>query len=226
MLRPPVRVVLPELPASGIRDETYWRGVADQIHHQLTTRLNRAGPESADLLAVAALADIPALVMLGQVLGDRMPRMLFSPNRSTGLLWPEPQAKPPEFVFSEPEQSSGPLALVVSLSARIPRGDVADALPGARIAEFSIVEPSVAMVRNRRVISAFRDALQVQLSRLEAETDEAIYLFMAIPAVLAVEFGALLTMQHRYTYKLYDRSQFGAFELAVVLDHSQKAIRP
>jgi hypothetical protein len=222
----PVRVLLPELPMSGARDESYWRAVADQIHHQLASRLNRADPESADLLAVAALADIPALVILGQVLGDRMPRLLFSPNRSTGLVWPEPQAEPPEFVFSQPEGSSGSLALVVSLSARIPRADVADALPGARIAEFSISEPSVAMVRNRRVIGAFRDALQMRLSGLEATADEAIHLFMAIPAVLAIELGALLTMQHRHTYKLYDRSRSGAFELAVVLDHSQKVIRP
>jgi hypothetical protein len=103
---------------------------------------------------------------------------------------------------------------------------VADALPGARIAEFSIAEPSIAMVRNRRVIGAFRDALQMRLSKLEATADEAIHLFMAIPAVLAIELGALLTMQHRHTYKLYDRSHSGAFELAVLLDHSQKVIRP
>jgi hypothetical protein len=193
---------------------------------QLTTRLNRAGPESADLLAVAALADIPSLVMLGQALGDRMPRMLFAPNRSTGLLWPDVQAEPPEFMFEELAQSAGPPALVVSLSARIPSSDVTGALPGARIAEFSTSEPSVAMVRNRRAISAFRDAIQVRLSELEAMTNEPISLFMAIPAVFAIEFGALLTTQHRHTYRLYDRSQSGTFELAVVLDHSQKAIRP
>jgi hypothetical protein len=222
----PIRVILPELPASGIRDEQYWRNVADQIHHELATRLNRAGPESADLLAVAALADIPALVLLGQALGDRMPRMLFSPNRTTGLLWPEPRAESPEFLFDAPDDGSGPLALLLSLSARIPRADVIRALPGARVAEFSIAEPSIGMVRNRGVIAAFRDALQKRLSELEAEEQSPIHVFMAIPAALAVEFGALLTTQHRHAYTLYDRSQSGLFEIALELDHSQKRIRP
>jgi hypothetical protein len=223
---PPIRVVLPDLPLSGERDKQYWKSVADLIHHQLSTRLDRAGPNSADSLAVAAVADIPALVMLGQVIGDRSPRKLFSSNRTTGLRWPQPQAEPPEFLFSPPPPGSGALALVMSLSAKIPMADVTDALPGARIAEFSIAEPSVAMVHNRRVIDAFRDALQMRLSELEAAERDPIHVFMAVPAALAIEFGALLTMQHRHVYSVYDRSQSGVFGRAIVLDHSQKALRP
>lgn len=222
----PVRITLPELPAGGQRDSAYWRSAADLIHHQLTARLNRAGSESADLLAVAALADIPALIMLGQVIGDRLPRLLFSPSRTTKLQWPAPTAAPPEFLFSAPEDGEGPVALVMSLSATIPSADVTAALPGARIATLSIALPSVGMVQNRRVIDAFRDALQPHLSALEARKHEPIHLFMAVPAVIAVEFGALLTMQHRHEYRVYDRGSSGAFELALVLDHSQKQIRP
>lgn len=222
----PVRVTLPELPADGRRDAAYWRNVADLIHHQLSTRLHRARPESADLLAVVALADIPALIMLGQVIGDRMPRVLFSPNRTTRLQWPAPKSAPPEFLFSAPEEGEGPLALVISLSATISSADVTAALPGARIATFSIATPSIGMVQNRRIIDAFRDALQPYLSALEAQERQAIHLFMAVPASLAIEFGALLTMQHRREYKVYDRGSSGAFELALLLDHSQKQVRP
>ena len=49
---------------------------------------------------------------------------------------------------------------------------------------------------------------------------------MAVQAALAIEIGALLTMQHRHEYKVYDRGSSGAFELALVLDHSQKLVRP
>lgn len=222
----PVRVQLPALPASGVRNEAYWRAIADQIHHTLVTRLNRSGPESADLLAVAGFADIGALIMLGQVIGDRMPRRLFSPNRASGLHWPDPAAHAPEFLFSAAPVGDGPLALVLSLSAKVPHIDVESALRGARIAEFFIAEPNVSMVHNRDVIDAFRAALQKRLSDLEVQERGIIHLFMAIPAALAIEFGALLTLQHRHGYRIYDRSETGAFEATLTLDHTQKGTRP
>ncbi|MDF5957707.1 hypothetical protein P4110_31290 [Pseudomonas aeruginosa] len=70
-------------------------------------------------------------------------------------------------MFTQPEDGEGPLALVLSISAQVPTRDVEDALPGARIAELTIPMPSYAMVQNRRVIHAFRDALQTHLSRLK-----------------------------------------------------------
>ncbi|EEZ5630296.1 hypothetical protein KXE92_004510 [Escherichia coli] len=57
------------------------------------------------------------------------------------------------------------MALVLSLSATVPRDDVTATLPDARIVEFTIPEPSYAMVTNRKVIHAFRDKLQKLLSQ-------------------------------------------------------------
>jgi len=207
----PIRIVLGASLSSGKRDKSYWDRVADTLDRQLMMRLNRASPDSADMLALAALADIPSLVMLGQLIGDRMPRRLFSPNRATGLRWPDPVAPLPEFQYRDSAQTEGPRALVMSLSARIPHADVEAALPGARIAELTVREPNYGLVTRREVIDAFRQALQPRLSELEAEGAEPIHLFMAVPAVLAVEFGALLTTQHRHAYRLRDRSEDGRF---------------
>lgn len=96
---------------------------------------------------------------------------------------------------------------MLSISAQVPVRDVTDALPGARIAELAIPEPSYAMVQNRRVIHAFRDTLQIRLSQLEALTPDPIHVFAAIPAALAIEFGALLTTQHQHTYLIFDRDK-------------------
>ncbi|EFJ3181800.1 hypothetical protein K5P56_001639 [Escherichia coli] len=57
------------------------------------------------------------------------------------------------------------MALVLSLSTTVPRDDVTATLPDARIVEFTIPEPSYAMVTNRKVIHAFRDKLQKLLSQ-------------------------------------------------------------
>lgn len=165
--------------------------------------------------------------MLGQSLGDRSKRLLFSFNREHQLRWPDQSAEPPEFVFTPPLDGEGPLALMLSISAQLPARDVEEALPGARIAELSIPMPSYAMVQNRRVIHAFRDALQTHLSRLEAMTADTIHVFAAIPAALAIEFGALLTTQHQHTYLIFDRDKANQnrFTPALQLGHQAQEVR-
>jgi len=203
-----VRIVF-RAPGPRGRDEGYWQNIKDDIQHELVGQLRRRGGAYGDTpaLAVVGIADIPALMMLGQAIGDRSKRLLFSYSREHFLRWPDQSAEPSEFIFTPPPKSDAPLALVLSISAQVPHRDVTDALPGARIAELSIPEPSYAMVKNRRVIHAFRDALQVRLSQLEAETPGTIHVFAAIPAALAIEFGALLTTQHQHSYRIYDRDK-------------------
>ncbi|HBT6922627.1 TPA: SAVED domain-containing protein, partial [Klebsiella pneumoniae] len=94
---------------------------------------------------------------------------------------------------------------------------VTAALPGARIVEFTVPEPSYAMVTNRRVIHAFRDELQKLLSQLEATTTQAIHVFAALPAALAIEFGALLTTQHQHPYIIFDRDKNNANQFRPML---------
>ena len=216
-----IKLTIPQPGPQG-RDGLYWQQVKNVVRHQLDEQVSRRGGLYGDspMIAVVGLADIPALMMLGQALGDRSKRVLFSPNREHGLRWPDALAEPPSFVFTPAPEGEGPLALVLSISAHVPHRDVSEALPGARIAELTIPAPSYAMVKNRRVIHAFRDALQVQLSRLEAMTADPISVFAAIPAVLAIEFGALLTTQHQHAYAIFDRDQQGQFALALTLGSS------
>lgn len=196
-------------PGPRGRDTTYWQNVKDSVQYELEQQLKRRGGTYGDspALAVVGLADIPALMMLGQSIGDRSKRLIFSFHREHLLRWPDQSAEPPAFLFTPPPDGDGPLALVLSISAQVPVRDVTDALPDARIAELSIPEPSYAMVQNRRVIHAFRDALQIRLSQLEALTPDPIHVFAAIPAALAIEFGALLTTQHQHTYLIFDRDK-------------------
>lgn len=204
----PIKITFPA-PSHRGRDDHYWQSIKDNIQHELEQQLKRRGGAYGDApaLAVVGVADIPALIMLGQSLGDRSKRLLFSFNREHQLRWPDQSAEPPEFVFTPPADGEGLLALVLSISAKVPTRDVEEALPGARIAELTIPVPSYAMVQNRRVIHAFRDALQTHLSQLEAMTADTIHVFAAIPAALAIEFGALLTTQHQHGYLIFDRDK-------------------
>lgn len=196
-------------PGPRGRDMVYWQSIKDDIQYRLEQQLRRRGGIYGDtpVLAVVGVADIPALMLLGQAIGDRTNRQLYSFHREHRLRWPDEGARPPVFRFTPPPEGDGPLALVLSISAQVPLRDVTEALPGARIAELCIAEPSYAMVQNRRVIHAFRDALQVGLSQLEAMTPDPIYVFAAIPAALAIEFGAVLTTQHQHPYQIFDRDK-------------------
>nr|WP_306798052.1 SAVED domain-containing protein [Pectobacterium carotovorum] len=224
----PIKITFPA-PSHRGRDAHYWQSIQDSVQHQLEHQLTRRGGTYGDAptLAVVGLADIPALIMLGQSLGDRSKRLLFSYNREHQLRWPNQSAEPPKFLFSPPMDGEGPIALVLSISAQVPPRDVEEALPGARIAELTIPEPSYAMVQNRRVIHAFRDALQTHLSQLEAMTADTIHVFAAIPAALAIEFGALLTTQHQHAYLIFDRDKdnHNRFTPTLHLGHQAQEVR-
>ena len=218
------RIVLAEPKSTG-RDSAYWDGVRDAVTTKVTAALRRSASMHGDvpILAVAGLADIPALMLFGLTVGDRLGRRLFSPHRQHGLRWPEPQAAPPAFVYAPPPDGYGPIALVLSLSATVPLRDVEAALPNGRIAMFTVDQPSVGIVRNRGCIGAFRDALQARLSELEASSALPIHVFAAIPAAFAIEFGALLSMNHRHPYLVYDRQTNNAFEPALTIDSKEHA---
>lgn len=214
----PQRIDLPEPKSSG-RDAAYWTAIEDIVAVKVDAALRRAASARGDppILVVAALADMPSLMALGRRLGDRMDRLLFSYTRDHGFEWVAPDEAPPVFSISPLPIGSGPIALVVSLSGIIPPEDVRSVLPAGRIVVLTVPEPNVGLVRNRQTISAFRDFLQKQLSVLEAESPEPIHMFPAMPASLAVEFGALLSMHHRHEYIVYDRGTDNRFDQALRL---------
>jgi len=215
----PFRIQLPA-PGRGGRDAQYRQSVEDLISPVLDKVRRLRGGTSGDqpTLAVVGVADFASLIMLGQALGDRSKRLLFSYERQHRLRWPDQLAEAPEFRYIPPPLGDGPIALVLSISAKIPARDVEAALPGARVAILTIDEPSYSMVRNRSVIHAFRDAVQMQMSELEASTPDAIHLFLAIPAALAIELGALMTTVHQHPYVVYDRDKDADGDFKPVLE--------
>jgi 5-methylcytosine-specific restriction endonuclease McrA len=200
-------------PGAGGRDELYWRAVEQDVDERLQDRLTKRTSADGDPLnlAVVGLADIPSLIRVGRQLGDRSNRFLFSRDRSGTLRWTDPTAPAPEWTYDAPPPGDGPLALVLALSAELPDEAIRDALPSARIARFSVPVPEYGLVRNRATIDSFRRALQPHLGLLEASTTEHLHLFAAIPAALAIEFGALLSTQHAHTYRIYDRDAGNRF---------------
>jgi hypothetical protein len=196
-------------PGGNGRDELYWRNVERSIDDRLVGRLNKSTSKQGDPLhlCVAALADMPSLMLIGRKLGDRSNRVQFSPSRdkTLGLKWPKQLANAPKFTFKLPNDWDGSIALVLSLSAEIADRDVLASVPDARIATFTTTTPNYDLLQTRGDLQAFRTAIQPLLSKLEAASELPIHVFPAMPAALAVEFGALLSTQHAHRYVIYDR---------------------
>lgn len=209
----PIHVLKLRRPGDRGRDELYWRSIEQDVDEELRDRLSKRTTADGDPLnlAVVGLADIPSLIRVGRQLGDRSNRFLYSKDRSGGLRWTDPQAAPPEWDYNAPPQGEGPLALVLALSAELADEAILQALPGARIARFTVPLPEYGLVRNRNTIDSFRNALQPRLSQLEASTSGPIHLFAAVPAAIAIEFGALLSTQHAHPYRIYDRGDGNRF---------------
>ncbi|SFN53166.1 HNH endonuclease [Dokdonella immobilis] len=202
-----IQILRLRAPGLDGRDEVYWRAIEQDIDKSLQDRLTKRTNALGDPLnlAVVGLADIPTLIRVGRQLGDRSNRFLFSRDRSGTLRWIDPAAPAPEWTYVGPPPGDGPIALVLALSAALADAAILDALPGARIARFTLPTPEYGLIRNRATIDSFRRALQPHLSQLEASTPDPLHLFAAIPAAIALEFGALLSTNHAHQYVIYDR---------------------
>src|SRR5690606_19316568 len=189
------------------RDDRYWSSQSRRIRKEVENLLERSGGTEGDApyIAIAGIADMPLLALAGSVIGDRIPKAIFSFTRNLGFSWVNKDAKPPVFTRESPCSGDGPIALVLSVSALIPENDILAVLPGARIARFGLSEPSYQAVTGPKVITEFARQLQAFLSELEASTPDPIHVFMAIPAALTIEFGAVLSTNHQHGYRIYDR---------------------
>lgn len=223
-LRPlgrPLVLTLPHLDG-GARDDAYYVTVRKRVQRFLKDDLPLTQSEGGDgpQLGVAGIADMPSLMIVGEAVGDRRRRRLYSYDRETGLMWPDANAEPKDFDFTFNPKAPGPLVLALHISALLPLPEILDsAPPDANIAHFIASEPSYGYVKNERFIGHFRDELQKKLSILEAHTPKPIHLFMAVPAALAFELGALRSTNHRHRYVVYDRDDLTKkFRPHVILD--------
>lgn len=223
-LRPLARPAILTLPPldGGARDDAYYVTVRRRVQRFLDTDLPLTRSEDGDgpQLGVAGIADMPSLMIVGEAIGDRRRRKLYSYDRETGLMWSDANAEPKDFDFTFAPDVPGPIVLALQISALLPLREILEAAPpNANVAHFIASEPVYSYVKNERFIGHFRDQLQKKLSVLEAHTSEPIHLFMSIPAALAFELGALRSTNHRHRYVVYDRDDLTKkFRPHVILD--------
>lgn len=195
-------------------DEDFWAACEMTLRRKLESAFEPYGSlHRAEHVSVFALAPIPVLMTLGKILGDVRPASVHQFDRYAGSWgWPiDESAGNREFSFawqSNGEEGISRVALTISLSAAIDRSLVVRAMGNSAFAEISFTtpQPGYSTIRNSADLKAFRMAMHDCLGEIETRFGSSceIYVFPAMPASAAVEFGRLLLPKAYPGILIYD----------------------
>lgn len=206
-------------------DRHYWSRQVNTLRDEI--RLCRRGMMQAHAdapIAVAALAEMPALIALGHALGDKNPLVIQQFTRHNGSWgFQAPESEPLQFEFDIPGQPITERGVAIRLGLTAPIDDqrvhatVGFEVP---IVDFRTSETGTEIVRSAATITAFRHAVRDCLNEIEARIPRTvpIHVFPAMPASLCVALGSCVMPKVANPLIIYDaKGQGGPFRACLEL---------
>lgn len=170
-------------------------------------------------LSVFALAPIPVLVLFGAILGNKVAADLYQRHRDTEDWCWKKDGTPVEYAFKRVSAgtSSGGVALVVSLSGKVPLEKVvATAGKDATVYELTLKDdlPRPTFLRLREDLAGFAGAYREALAVLRAAhpTLTQLSIFPAVPAPVAVVMGRELLPKIDPVLLVHDFDKVNGFQ--------------
>lgn len=202
-----------EIQGTDYRDheKEYWEVQCDNLRRQFDRKVQER-IESRDVchLSVFALAPQPLLVELGRLLGDVTPADVYQLHREPrGWRWPD-GGEAVELEVRRPERVSGPVALVLAVSATVSRTRLTDVL-GSDAAIWSIEarNPHNDAMKRREDLRQFRRLVRAVLNEIKGRCGEGetINLFPVLPVSAAVEVGRVWMPKADLPLVVYDQNR-------------------
>jgi len=152
------------------------------------------GDGKIEHLDVFAFAQIPLLIYLGYLIGDRVDCTIYQAQRNSINKWLWPKAisiQRPYFTYSElPQKPVKSMAIVMSISATINHDDVINNIADMPIVNFHVNSPSTEVVDHPDVQREFSVIFRSLMSTIFTNSrNTEIHIFAAIPNSLAIELG-------------------------------------
>ena len=192
------------------RDAAFWLAESAQLKSLVSQQVKpRLAQGDVHHLSLFALAPQPLLMLLGYLISD-------IPSAEAYQLHREPadwrwQPDPPEFDYqvTNPSDTTGPPALVFSLSATINNDRVHAAVPGASIWRLASPVPNNDFLKGRGQARLFRERIRQLLDQIKAAHGEqaTLHVFPAMPVALAVDFGRIMMPKADLKLRIYDQNQ-------------------
>ena len=196
-------------PGSGRK--SHWKVFATDIAAHLKQALAPGNNNRRiDHFSVFAAAPIPLLVHLGTCIGGATPVDIFQKQRDTDdWKWKkEPKRESFKYIVkrSGTNKPGKKVALVLSLSGRISRDEVAKVLPGSPRYEITIGQPSRDYLRHRSQLKEFARVYRQLLTEIRARHGSKceVCLFPAVPVSVAVTCGKELLPKADPCLHVYD----------------------
>lgn len=206
-------------------DSEYWKTALSKID-EVVQRLVSPAIEAKQVahLSVFALARIPILIHLGNILGDKVITDLYQRHRDDPVGWKWRKCEPIQFEFQNIQAGTDKkkIALLISLSGKISKKE----LPSHIDSEYYVYEitplgkePNRSILVSREILDSYQRTYQNALRTIEAEhgLGGELHLFTAIPAPVAVICGRELLKDVSPKLHVYDRMTKG-YELALTIN--------
>lgn len=192
-------------------EASYWTTEIENLQRLFEARIRqRLVTGEISRLSVFAIAPMPLLIKLGQLLSD-------IPNADVYQLHREPanwvwQDHPEDFQYSiqEPATTSPNVALIFSLSASIEDQRIFDVLGNdTAIWRVSVPTPNNDFLKSRQQLRQFRELCRRLFDQIKKRHGEAatIHLFPAVPVSIAVEIGRVWMPKADLPIRVYDQNR-------------------
>lgn len=191
-----INIDIPHFP--GEAPASHWEDLAFQLRQHLPQRL---AAERIEHLHIFAIGPMPLLMLLGQIIGDKLPASLYQAHRD--IQHPEQnwtwrsEALLSEFQIQTHYEnpSTQEVGLVLSLSDTITPNRYKSCLPeSASWYEITLSEPIPTFLQHPDQLMTFSQTLRQLFNQIQATHPGGccIHLFPAVPVSIAVQIGRML----------------------------------
>ncbi len=201
------------------REAAFWTTEAENLRRQFEKLVRpRLSERSLAALSLFAIAPQPLLMLVGSMLTDIPETHVFQLHREPRTWnWLEDHGAVQFKLRAANNQGTGPVALVLSLSASVALDRVTSVLgKSARIWELTIDMPSNDFLKSREQLAGFRLAMRAAYDEIKATVGEGVplHVFPAAPVAVAVEVGRVRQPKADLPLVVYD-SHEGVFSKAL-----------
>jgi len=203
-------------------DPNFWVQNGDDLVAKFNERVRpRLADGNIKHLSVFALAPQPLLILLGTLVTDIQPAVVYQRHR-------EPQSwkwrKPPKgfnYIIRPPEDKGQKVAVVFSLSASVADDRITQTLgKDVAIWELTMSSPHNDFLKSREQLSMFRTEVRRLLNEIKGRhcQSETLHIFPAMPVSAAVELGRVRQPKADMPWQVYDQvNERGGFVPALKL---------
>lgn len=215
-------------------DPAYWSMADSQLDRTLTQVAQAVADEEIGHVSVFAIAPVPALVLLGAKLDDKVETRLWQKHRDAGWSWPGDNTDPAVgFSFTAdnmpPEGAqtarSGEVLLVCSVSAEVDLGRLPQhlrELPRLTLRPDDMQSTPTLMTAEKS-LKNFGVAFRNMLAAAEESVPSAPrwHLIAAAPVAAAIEAGRAFMRETQPPVDVYQFTSAGAYEAVLTVNDNR-----